>query len=81
MTGGARGEDFWKKKRGGGGWAGWAQRGEGGRGLGRQDGPRRGRGGWASRLGRAPRGGAVGPKWGSRGEGREEKVFLFFNFR
>ena len=30
--------------------------------------------GWAAR---AKGGGAAGPKWGRRGEGREERIFLF----
>jgi hypothetical protein len=72
MTGGARREGNFEKKRKekrkGGDWAAWAQRGREAR---------------LGRLGRptAGEGGATGPKWGRRGEGREEKVFLFFNFR
>jgi hypothetical protein len=67
MTGGARGEGFLEKEKGGGGWAGWAQKGgEGGARLGRREAHARGGGG------------AAGPKW-ERERGREkEKGFLFF---
>jgi hypothetical protein len=91
MTSGARGEGiFGKKKRGGGGWAGWAQRGGGGARLGRQDGPWRGEGrlgrrgahaggeggGWAAW---AKGTGAVGPN-GEKGGERKRKGFSFSNF-
>jgi hypothetical protein len=80
MTGGARGEDFWKKEKG---------RGR----LGRL-GPKGGRGRAAGPPGRPTAGGrAAGPPWGPRGEGkgaagpkgekggeRKRKGFSFSNF-
>jgi hypothetical protein len=90
MTGGARREDFWKKEKGRGGWADWAQKGGRGARLGRQASPRRG--GAAGPL-RGPRGkvrgaaGLLGPRgrggWAKRGEGGERekrKGFSFSNF-
>jgi hypothetical protein len=90
MTGGARGRDFWKKKkkrRGREGRLGrpWAQSGSAAGGeVGRgQAGPRReggrGRAGWADRPAgpRAPRGGGWAKKEKREGE-RKEKGFSFF---
>jgi hypothetical protein len=73
MTGGAHGEDFWKKRKGEGavGPAGP----KGGARLGRKAGPRRvgERGGWAAW---AKGKGAAGPKGGEGGR-EKEKAFLF----
>jgi hypothetical protein len=91
MTGGARGEGiFGKKKKREGAVGPAGPKGGRGRGLGRQDGPRRGRGGWAAagptregeggRLGRLGQGeGAAGPK-GEKGGERKRKGFSFSNF-
>jgi hypothetical protein len=79
LTGGARGEDFWKKRGGAVGPARPAgpKRGEGARGWAAM--PAHG-GGGAVGPPRGPRGkgrGAAGPKGEKGGEREKEKAFLF----
>ena len=74
MTGGARGEDFWKKRKGEGRLGRLGPKGGGGARLGPPGWPTTGEG----RLGRLGQGeGAAGPK-GEKGRERKRKGFFFF---